>query len=43
MLRDVPLARALIELGVGDAIPEALYEAVAEILRDAWEQGGSEA
>jgi flagellar biosynthesis protein FlhB len=37
VLRDVPLARALIELEVGTAIPEALYEAVAEILREAWE------
>jgi flagellar biosynthesis protein FlhB len=38
VLRDVPLARALIELEVGDVIPEALYEAVAEILRTAWEE-----
>lgn len=38
VVRDVPLARALAELQIGDAIPEALYEAVAEILRDAWEQ-----
>ena len=37
VLRDVPLARALIELEVGDVIPEALYEAVAEILKAAWE------
>ncbi len=36
VLRDVPLARALAELQIGDAIPEALYEAVAEILREAW-------
>ncbi|HEX4445844.1 MAG TPA: EscU/YscU/HrcU family type III secretion system export apparatus switch protein [Polyangiaceae bacterium] len=34
VVRDVPLARALVELEVGTAIPEALYEAVAEILRD---------
>ncbi len=34
VVRDVPLARALLELPVGDAIPEALYEAVAEILRE---------
>ncbi len=39
VVRDVPLARALVELGVGEAIPEALYEAVAEILRALW-QGG---
>ncbi|MBX3189786.1 MAG: EscU/YscU/HrcU family type III secretion system export apparatus switch protein [Labilithrix sp.] len=38
VLRDVPLARALIELEVGTAIPEELYEAVAEILREAWEE-----
>jgi type III secretion protein U len=43
VVRDVPLARALIELEVGDAIPEALYEAVAEILREVWEDGGAEA
>jgi flagellar biosynthesis protein FlhB len=34
VVRDVPLARALVELEVGDAIPEALYEAVAEVLRE---------
>ena len=33
VVRDVPLARALIELQEGDAIPEALYEATAEVLR----------
>jgi flagellar biosynthesis protein FlhB len=38
VLRDVPLARALAELEIGDAIPEALYEAVAEILREAWDE-----
>jgi type III secretion protein U len=38
VVRDVPLARALVELEIGDAIPEVLYEAVAEILREAWEQ-----
>jgi len=32
VLQNVPLARALVELRVGDTIPEALYEAVAEIL-----------
>jgi flagellar biosynthesis protein FlhB len=36
VIRDVPVARALSELEVGDEIPEALYEAVAEILRQAW-------
>ena len=38
VLQDVPLARALVELEVGSAIPEALYEAVAEILREAWDE-----
>lgn len=38
VLRDVPLARALVELEVGEEIPEELYEAVAEILREAWEE-----
>jgi flagellar biosynthesis protein FlhB len=38
VLRDVPLARALAELEVGTAIPEALYEAVAAILREAWDE-----
>jgi flagellar biosynthesis protein FlhB len=37
VVRDVPLARALAELEVGVAIPEALYQAVAEILREVWE------
>ncbi len=39
IVRDVPLARALVELEVGDAIPEALYEAIAEILREVWDDG----
>jgi flagellar biosynthesis protein FlhB len=38
VVRDVPLARALAELEIGEQIPEALYEAVAEILREAWEE-----
>jgi flagellar biosynthesis protein FlhB len=33
-IQDVPVARALAELEIGDEIPEALYEAVAEILRE---------
>ncbi len=37
VVRDVPLARALLELEIGAAIPEALYEAVAEILREVWD------
>ncbi len=39
VIRDVPVARALIELEIGTEIPEVLYEAVAEILRAAWEGG----
>jgi FlhB-like protein len=34
VVRDIPVARALAELDVGDEIPEALYEAVAEILNE---------
>jgi flagellar biosynthesis protein FlhB len=34
VVRDVPIAHALRELAVGEQIPEALYEAVAEILRE---------
>ena len=37
VVRDVPVARALAELEVGEQIPEALFEAVAEILRELWE------
>jgi flagellar biosynthesis protein FlhB len=37
VVRDVPLARALVDLQVGEVIPEALYEAVAEVLRSVWE------
>jgi flagellar biosynthesis protein FlhB len=39
VVRDVPVARALYELETGTEIPEALYEAVAEVLRAAWEDG----
>jgi type III secretion system FlhB-like substrate exporter len=34
VVHDVPLADALAELRIGDPIPEALYEAVAAILRE---------
>jgi type III secretion protein U len=40
VIRDVPVARALYDLEVGVEIPEALYEAVAEVLRAAWEGEG---
>jgi flagellar biosynthesis protein FlhB len=33
-VQDAPLARSLVELEVGSTIPEVLYEAVAEILRE---------
>jgi type III secretion protein U len=38
VIRDVPVARALRELQVGETIPEALYEAVAAILDEAWRE-----
>jgi len=38
VIRDVPVARALSELQVGDTIPEALYEAVAAILDEVWRE-----
>jgi flagellar biosynthesis protein len=34
IVRDVPLIDALAELRVGESIPEALYEAIAVILRE---------
>lgn len=38
IFRDVGLARALREVEEGDEIPEALYEAVAEILRSVYQE-----
>ncbi len=38
VLQNVSLAHALVELEVGTEIPEALYEAVAEVLRAAWDE-----
>ena len=40
VMRDIPLARALYELEHGDEIPELLYEAVAAVLRAAWDETG---
>ncbi len=40
IVQNVPLAHALLELESGEQIPEALYEAVAEILREILEQAG---
>jgi flagellar biosynthesis protein FlhB len=42
VVRDVPVAHALRELALGEQIPEALYEAVAEVLRELLETPGSE-
>jgi type III secretion YscU/HrpY family protein len=41
VMRDVPLARALHELELGEEIPERLYEAVAAVLRAAWKEQSS--
>lgn len=38
VVRDVPLARLLVELPLGEPIPESLYEVVAEILRLIYEE-----
>jgi flagellar biosynthesis protein FlhB len=38
IVRDIPIAHALKVLAVGDEIPEELYEAIAEILREVWAQ-----
>jgi flagellar biosynthesis protein FlhB len=38
VVRDVPIAHALRELALGEQIPEALYEAVAEVLRELLEE-----
>ena len=43
IMRDVPLARALFDLEVGEEIPEPLYEAVAAILQAAWAERDGEA
>jgi type III secretion YscU/HrpY family protein len=42
VMRDVPLAQGLFELEVGEEIPEALYEAVAAVLRAAWAEREAE-
>ena len=44
VVRDIPVARALSELEIGEEIPEELYEAVAEVLREVFEadQRGSD-
>jgi flagellar biosynthesis protein FlhB len=39
VVEDMPLARALFELSEGEPVPESLYEAVAEILREVWQPG----
>jgi len=42
VVRDVPLAHMLIELPMGEMIPEGLYEAVAGILREVQQQAGGQ-
>jgi flagellar biosynthetic protein FlhB len=43
MLRNVPLAHALLRVDVGQDIPEDLYDAVAEVLNFVYglKQGGA--
>jgi type III secretion protein U len=41
LLKNVPLARTLVHLDVGEAIPEELYQAVAGILKAALEMAQS--
>lgn len=38
VLRDVPLARSLFEMELGEEVPEKLYEAVAAVLRAAYKE-----
>lgn len=40
VVRDVPLARTLVQLDVGEEIPEELYRAVAVVLKTALEAAG---
>jgi type III secretion YscU/HrpY family protein len=42
VMQDVPLAHGLFSLDVGEEIPEALYEAVAAVLRAAWSEREAE-
>lgn len=41
LVRDIPLARSLIQLDVGEAIPEELYQAAAAVLAVALDQKSS--
>ena len=41
IIRDVPLARTLIHLSVGDEVPEELYVAAAGVLKLAWQHSKS--
>ncbi len=43
VMRNVPLAHALSHLEIGDEIPEALYDAVAEVLNYVFEVSREEA
>ena len=42
IVRNVPLARALVELELDDEVPAELYEAVAEVLRFVYRISGRE-
>ncbi len=42
VMRDIPLARSLYELELGDEIPEVLFDAVAAVLRAAWAEREAE-
>jgi len=39
MVRDIPLARALVRYDVGEEIPEELYQAAAAVLKQVYEMG----
>jgi flagellar biosynthesis protein FlhB len=43
VVQNVPLAHALVELRLGEIIPEALYSAVSELLHELWMQQRAEA
>ena len=42
IMRDVPLAQSLFDLGIGTEIPEELYEAVAAVLHAAYKESRGE-
>lgn len=40
IMRDVPLARSLFDLELGEEVPEPLFDAVAVVLKAAWKERG---